>query len=139
MKPPVLRCRHVTKRYGKFTALQDLSLEVYEGEIFALLGPNGAGKSTLIHCITGLAKQSEGSIEVLGFDTMRDFRTTRRLVGLVPQEINYDPFFTPLESLMIQMGLMGVEPNRERAESLLKTFALDEKSETLTPARSRAA
>ena len=64
MKPPVLRCRHVTKRYGKFTALQDLSLEVYEGEIFALLGPNGAGKSTLIHCITGLAKQSSGSISV---------------------------------------------------------------------------
>jgi ABC-2 type transport system ATP-binding protein len=132
MKPPVLRCRHVTKRYGKFTALQDLSLEVYEGEIFALLGPNGAGKSTLIHCITGLAKQSQGSIEVLGFDTVRDFRTTRRLVGLVPQEISYDPFFTPLESLMIQMGLMGVEPNRERAESLLTTFALDEKRDAYT-------
>jgi len=132
MKPPVLRCRHVTKRYGKFTALEDLSLEVYEGEIFALLGPNGAGKSTLIHCITGLAKQSKGSIEVLGFDTMRDFRTTRRLVGLVPQEISYDPFFTPLESLMIQMGLMGVEPNRQRAEDLLKTFALDEKRDAYT-------
>ena len=132
MKPPVLRCRHVTKRYGKLTALQDLSLEVYEGEIFALLGPNGAGKSTLIHCITGLAKQSKGRIDVLGFDTMRDFRTTRRLVGLVPQEINYDPFFTPLESLMIQMGLMGVEPNRERAESLLQTFALDEKRDAYT-------
>ncbi|MBW1876424.1 MAG: ABC transporter ATP-binding protein [Deltaproteobacteria bacterium] len=128
----MLRCRHVTKRYGKFTALQDLSLEVYEGEIFALLGPNGAGKSTLIHCITGLAKQSEGSIEVLGFDTLHDFRTTRRLVGLVPQEITYDPFFTPLESLMIQMGLMGVEPNRVRAENLLKTFALDEKRDAYT-------
>ncbi|UCF48049.1 MAG: ABC transporter ATP-binding protein [Myxococcales bacterium] len=132
MKPPVLRCRHVKKRYGTFTALEDLSLEVYEGEIFALLGPNGAGKSTLIHCITGLAKQSEGSIEVLGFDTVHDFRTTRRLVGLVPQEINYDPFFTPLESLMIQMGLMGVEPSRERAETLLKTFALDEKRDAYT-------
>jgi ABC-2 type transport system ATP-binding protein len=132
MKPPVLRCRHVAKRYGKLTALRDLSLEVYEGEIFALLGPNGAGKSTLIHCITGLAKQSEGSIEVLGFDTIADFRTTRRLVGLVPQEINYDPFFTPLESLMIQMGLMGVKPNRERAESLLRTFALEEKRDADT-------
>ncbi|MGB8329184.1 MAG: ABC transporter ATP-binding protein [Polyangiales bacterium] len=132
MKPPVLRCRHVTKEYGKFTALSDLSLEVYEGEIFALLGPNGAGKSTLIHCITGLARQTEGSIEVLGFDNVRDFRTTRRLVGLVPQEINYDPFFTPLESLMIQMGLMGVEPDRERAEGLLKTFSLDEKRDAYT-------
>jgi len=132
MKPPVLCCRHVTKRYGKFTALQDLSLEVYEGEIFALLGPNGAGKSTLIHCITGLAKQSEGSIEVLGFDTVNDFRTTRRLVGLVPQEIGFDPFFTPLESLMIQMGLMGVEPNRSRAECLLETFALSDKRDAYT-------
>jgi len=132
MKPPVLRCDHVTKRYGHFVALNDVSLDVYEGEIFALLGPNGAGKTTLIHCITGLAKQSEGSIEVLGFDTVRDFRTTRRLVGLVPQEINYDPFFTPLEGLMIQMGLMGVEPNRERAENLLRTFSLDEKRDAYT-------
>ena len=132
MKPPVLRCRHVGKRYGKFTALRDLSLEVYEGEIFALLGPNGAGKSTLIHCITGLAKQTQGSIEVLGFDTVEDFRTTRRLVGLVPQEINYDPFFTPIESLTIQMGLMGVKPSRERAEALLRTFSLDEKRDAYT-------
>jgi len=132
MKPPVLCCRHVTKRYGTLTALDDLSLEVYEGEIFALLGPNGAGKSTLIHCITGLARQTKGSIEVLGFDTIRDFRTTRRLVGLVPQEINYDPFFTPLESLLIQMGLMGIEPSRERAEDLLKTFSLEEKRDAYT-------
>jgi len=132
MKPSVLRCNHVTKRYGDFTALEDLSLEVYEGEIFALLGPNGAGKSTLIHCITGVSKQSEGTIEVLGFDTLRDFRTTRRLVGLVPQEINYDPFFTPMESLMINMGLMGVEPDRERAEDLLRTFALEDKRDAYT-------
>ncbi|MDH3623025.1 MAG: ABC transporter ATP-binding protein [Myxococcales bacterium] len=132
MKPSVLRCSHVTKRYGDFTALEDLSLEVYEGEIFALLGPNGAGKSTLIHCITGVSKQSEGTIEVLGFDTLRDFRTTRRLVGLVPQEINYDPFFTPMENLMINMGLMGVEPDRERAEDLLRTFALEDKRDAYT-------
>ncbi|MEM7138280.1 MAG: ABC transporter ATP-binding protein [Myxococcota bacterium] len=132
MKPPVLRCNHVTKQYGTFTALEDLSLDVYEGEIFALLGPNGAGKSTLIHCITGMAKQTQGTIEVMGFDTVRDFRTTRRLVGLVPQEINYDPFFTPVESLMIQMGLMGVEPDRERAEALLRTFALDDKRNAYT-------
>ncbi|MGB5810242.1 MAG: ABC transporter ATP-binding protein [Polyangiales bacterium] len=132
MKPPVLRCNHVTKRYGEFAAVKDLSLEVYEGEIFALLGPNGAGKSTLIHCITGMAKQSEGTIEVLGFDTVDDFRTTRRLVGLVPQEINYDPFFTPMESLMIQMGLMGVEPDERRVEELLQTFALHDKRNAYT-------
>ena len=132
MGAPVLSCQHVTKRYGDFTAVDDLSLEVAEGEIFALLGPNGAGKSTLIHCITGMAKQTEGRIEVLGHDTVRDFRTTRKLVGLGPQEISYDPFFTPLESLMIKMGLMGTEPNREKAERLLKTFALDEKRDAYT-------
>ncbi|RLB45220.1 MAG: ABC transporter ATP-binding protein [Deltaproteobacteria bacterium] len=112
--------------------VEGLSARISDGTRLGLLGRNGAGKSTLIHCITGLAKQSEGSIEVLGFDTLHDFRTTRRLVGLVPQEITYDPFFTPLESLMIQMGLMGVEPNRVRAENLLKTFALDEKRDAYT-------
>ncbi len=132
MTAPVLHCDHVTKRYGDFTAVDDLSLDVYEGEIFALLGPNGAGKSTLIHCITGMARQTEGTIEVLGFDTIEDFRAARKLVGLVPQEINYDPFFTPIESLMIQMGLMGVEPDRDHAEALLRTFSLDDKQNAYT-------
>jgi ABC-2 type transport system ATP-binding protein len=132
MSAPVLTCERVSKLYDGFRALDDFSLEVRQGEILALLGPNGAGKSTLIHCITGMARQTEGHIAVMGFDTVRDFRTTRRLVGLVPQEINYDPFFTPLESLMIQMGLMGVRPDRQKAERLLKTFALDEKRDAYT-------
>ena len=132
MSAPVLSCQRVTKLYDGFPALHDFTLEVRKGEILALLGPNGAGKSTLIHCITGMARQTEGRIEVMGHDTVHDFRTTRRLVGLVPQEINYDPFFTPLESLMIQMGLMGVRPNRAKAEQLLKTFSLDEKRDAYT-------
>ena len=128
----MIKVDDVHKSFGKVHALRGISFDAPDGKITGLLGPNGAGKSTLIHCITGLAKQTKGSIEVLGFDTRRDFRTTRRLVGLVPQEINYNPFFTPLESLMIQMGLMGVEPSRERAEGLLKTFALDEKRDAYT-------
>ena len=131
-QPVILDCQHITKRYGDFTALSDLSLQVKRGEIFALLGPNGAGKSTLIHCITGLARQSEGTILVDGHNTIADYRKTRTTVGLVPQEISFDPFFTPFESLMLQMGLMGTKPNAERAEQLLATFSLSDKRDAYT-------
>ncbi|MGM0575367.1 MAG: ABC transporter ATP-binding protein [Myxococcota bacterium] len=119
-----LELRGVTKRFGGFTAVNGVDLSVRDGEIFALLGPNGAGKTTLISCIAGLSRHTSGDIRVFGHDTRRDFRTTRRLVGLVPQEINFDPFFTPLESLEIQMGFMGVEPDRDRCEELLRLFSL---------------
>lgn len=121
---PALRCEQVVKRFGDFVAVDHVDLAVRPGEIFALLGPNGAGKTTLIHCVTGLARQTSGTIEVFGTDTRKDFRKTRKLVGLVPQEINFDPFFTPIESLEIQMGLMGVRPDRAYCEQLLATFRL---------------
>lgn len=122
---PALECDRVVKRFGDFVAVDHVDLRVEQGEIFALLGPNGAGKTTLIHCVAGLARQTAGRIRVLGYDTLRDYRRTRRLVGLVPQEINFDPFFTPIESLQIQMGLMGVKPDAERCDQLLRTFRLD--------------
>ncbi len=130
--PPALRCENVVKRFGDFEAVGGVDLEVQPGEIFALLGPNGAGKTTLIGCITGLARQTSGRIEVFGHDVITDFRTTRTLVGLVPQEINFDPFFTPMESLGIQSGLMGVKPDPERALELLRTFALEDKKNAYT-------
>lgn len=114
----------VTKRFGDFVAVDDVSLRIEPGEIFALLGPNGAGKTTLISCITGLARATEGWITVFGHDVVRDFRAARRAVGLVPQEINFDPFFTPRESLLNQMGFMGCRPDPEWADHLLRTFAL---------------
>ena len=128
----ILECEHITKRYGDFVAVDDLSLQVNRGEIFALLGPNGAGKSTLIHCIAGLARQSEGTIKVDGNDTIADYRKTRVTVGLVPQEISFDPFFTPFESLMLQMGLMGTKPDKARVEELLATFSLSDKRDAYT-------
>jgi len=121
---PALRCTNVVKRFGDFTAVGDVTLEVQPGEIFALLGPNGAGKTTLIGCITGLGRATSGSIEVFGFDVQKDFRITRRLVGLVPQEINFDPFLSPYQSLLVQQGLMGRKPDPARADELLETFSL---------------
>ena len=121
---PALRCTTVVKRFGDFLAVDHVTLEVAPGEIFALLGPNGAGKTTLIGCITGLATATEGRIEVFGHDVLRDFRTTRRLVGLVPQEINFDPFLNPYQSLLMHQGLMGCRPDPKRAAELLKTFSL---------------
>ena len=122
-----LSLSHVTKRFGDFTAVDDVSLSVLPGEIFALLGPNGAGKTTLISSIAGVSRQSSGEIRVLGHDTIKDFRTTRRLIGLVPQEINFDPFFTPEESLMIQMGFMGLKPDPDRVTEVLRMVSLLDK------------
>ncbi len=118
--------QQVSKVFGDFRAVDGIDLKIEPGEIFALLGPNGAGKTTLISCIAGLAKQSSGTIEVFGYDTQKDFRKTRSLVGLVPQEVNFDPFFTPHESLMIQMGYMGVKPDAQWADKLLETFSLSD-------------
>lgn len=132
LDPCPLKIDGVVKRFGDFTAVDGVSLEVKPGEIFALLGPNGAGKTTLIRCVAGLARQTEGQISVFGYDTVRAFRQTRRLVGLVPQEINFDPFFTPHESLMIQMGLMGVEPDARYADALLELFALTDHRDAYT-------
>lgn len=132
MTLPALRCRGVVKRFGSFTALAGVDLEVQPGEIVALLGPNGAGKTTLIGCITGLSRPTAGRIEVFGYDVAADFRAARRLVGLVPQEINFDPFFTPREALAIKSGLMGVPPDPAHCDALLRTFALWDKRDAYT-------
>jgi len=129
---PALRIRGLVKRFGPTAAVDGVDLDVPPGEIFALLGPNGAGKTTLIHCVAGLARPGAGRIEVFGQDTVRAFRATRRLVGLVPQEIVFDPFFTPFEALVIQMGLMGVRPDPAYADELLRTFALSAQRDAYT-------
>jgi len=119
------------KRYATgVEALRGVSLQIEPGELFALLGPNGAGKSTLIHCTTGLAQPTGGSIRVFGHDAIDDYGDARQAVGLAPQEPNLDWFLTVQESLDYHAGYFGM-PKRERAErtaELLETFSLTEKA-----------
>ncbi|HET8883363.1 MAG TPA: ABC transporter ATP-binding protein [Solimonas sp.] len=102
-----IEIRGVRKRYGALEALRGVSFDIRPGEFFALLGPNGAGKSTLISIISGLVHATEGSVSVLGHDTVRDYRAARRLLGVVPQELVFDPFFKVRDMLRIQAGYYG--------------------------------
>jgi ABC-2 type transport system ATP-binding protein len=124
---PVVRLRNLTKRYGDFLALDRVDLDVMPGEILALLGPNGAGKTTLISIVSGLVRATAGKAEVLGRDVVTDYRFTRRSIGLVPQEINFDPFFTVEETLRIQAGYFGVRLPDERLEEILAALELGAK------------
>ncbi|MEX2381795.1 MAG: ABC transporter ATP-binding protein [Opitutales bacterium] len=130
----LLSIRNLTKRYGDLVAVNDVSLNIRPGEIFALLGANGAGKTTLIGCTTGLISRFEGEIRVAGYDVKRDYRTARQLVGLVPQELNFDGFFRTGELLRYQGGYFGAAAGvvRQRREHLLQSFALKEKEEANT-------
>src|SRR5437764_10023877 len=131
-KTPAVRLRSATKRYGNFTALDGVSLDIRRGEVFGLLGPNGAGKTTLISLVAGTARPTAGRVEVLGHDVLTDYRITRRAVGLVPQEINFDPFFTVEETLQFQAGYFGVRLTRERSDEILKNLGLLDKREANT-------
>ena len=109
MDEPAIRIESLSKTYadGKL-ALDDVSFDVPRGQIFGLLGPNGAGKSTLINILAGLVVKTGGSITIWGFDIDQHPRNSKRSIGVVPQEIIFDPFFTPRETLEIQAGLYGI-------------------------------
>ena len=98
----------VEKRFGSFVALAGISLSIAEGEFFALLGPNGAGKTTLISALAGLTRASAGTLSVMGHDVVADYRAARRALGIVPQEIVFDPFFSVRETLRFQAGYFGI-------------------------------
>lgn len=125
---PLLSIKNLSKSYGSLQALSDLSLEIPPGEIFALLGPNGAGKTTLIGCICGLIQKYQGEIQVAGYDVRRDYSLTRQVVGVVPQELNFDAFCNARQTLIYQGGLFGRRRARERADDLLRIFALTDKA-----------
>lgn len=108
-------------------ALKGVSLDVPEGGVFGLLGPNGAGKSTLINIMAGMVMKSSGTIRIWGHDIDRDHRNAKRSIGIVPQEIVFDPFFTPFEVLEIQAGLYGIPQALRRSEQLLRAVHLADK------------
>src|SRR5258706_11819826 len=127
--PAVLDIERLTKRYRDVTALEDATLSIEAGEIFALLGPNGAGKTTLIGCVCGLVKKTSGTVKLFGTDVELDPVGPRYHVGLVPQEINFDPFFTVRESLEIQLGYYGRPRDPKRVSELLEALKLTEKAD----------
>src|SRR6478672_2627860 len=125
-----LDIKDLEKRYPTgVEALRGVSIDVAEGELFGLLGPNGAGKSTLIHCTTGLAQPTGGSIEIFGNDAIDNYAEARQAVGLAPQEANIDWFLTAEETLDYHAGYFGMprKERRERTKELLETFSLTEK------------
>lgn len=132
--PAAISIRNLVKRYapsgsepGKL-ALDDVSFDVPQGQIFGLLGPNGAGKSTLINTLAGLVMKTSGTAEIWGFDIDRDSRNAKRAIGIVPQEIVFDPFFTPFEVLENQAGLYGVPKAARRSLELLAEVHLSDKA-----------
>ena len=111
-----------------FLALDRVSLDIEEGEFFGLLGPNGAGKTTMISILAGLARASTGSVRVLGQDVQRDFAIARRSLGVVPQELVFDPFFNVREALRLQSGYFGVKNNDAWIDELLHSLGLEDKA-----------
>jgi ABC-2 type transport system ATP-binding protein len=121
----VISIRDLCKVYADgFEALKDITLDIKEGEIFALLGPNGAGKTTLINIICGIVNASSGQVMVAGHDTVRDFRATRSLIGLVPQELTTETFESVLATLTFSRGLYGKRPNPEHLQQVLQSMSL---------------
>ncbi len=120
---------HVSKHFGDFTALNDISFRVEEGDFFALLGPNGAGKTTLISILAGLSKASQGRTTVMGYDVSSDYRQARRAVGIVPQELVFDPFFTVRETLQFQSGYFGLKNNGAWIDDILENLGLTSKAD----------
>jgi ABC-2 type transport system ATP-binding protein len=125
-----LKIDHLVKRYGDFTAVNDISFDVPEGEFFGLLGPNGAGKTTTINSTVGLSTLTAGSIELFGLDVTRDWRAARRMVGLSPQEYNFDRYLNIRDILIYQAGYYGMRGKAvaDRADDLLERFDLTSKA-----------
>jgi len=117
-----------TKKMSAKTALDGINLDIPRGSIFGLLGPNGAGKSTLINILAGLVQKSSGTVNVWGFDQDKNPRQSRAAIGVMPQELNLDPFFTPGASLDMQAGLYGVPKHQRKTNEILRLIGLEDKA-----------
>jgi ABC-2 type transport system ATP-binding protein len=127
MPAAALKIRNLRKVYRRGNvAVEDLSLTIEEGDFFGFLGPNGAGKSTTIHCVTGIATPTSGTIEIFGLDAVKQYREARRLVGLCPQEFNVDPFATPGQIVDWAGGYFGMNAaqRKARVDYLMERFEL---------------
>ncbi|MFW9594168.1 MAG: ABC transporter ATP-binding protein [Macromonas sp.] len=129
---PAVSFHNVSKTYatarGEFQALKGVSFDIESGEFFGLLGPNGAGKTTLISILAGLSRASGGSVTVQGFDVQADYAQARRHLGVVPQELVFDPFFTVREALRFQSGYFGIRHNDDWIDELLAGLGLSDKA-----------
>jgi len=129
---PVLTVENLNKTYDDgFQALKDINLEINEGEIFALLGPNGAGKTTLINIICGIVNATSGCVAVNGYDHIADFRHTRSLIGLVPQELTNETFESVFATAAFSRGLFGRPPDPAYLEKVLRSLSLWEKKDNI--------
>ena len=139
MNKIALSSENLTKVYSKSNklkeevlALKNLSLEVKQGEIFGLLGPNGAGKTTFINILAGTVMKSSGKVTVWGYDLDKNPRQVRASIGIVPQEVNFDPFFSPKKLLELQAGFYGVKKEDRITDSILETVSLDKQANAYT-------
>ena len=119
---------HLSKRYGNLLALNDVSLQVQEGEFFGLLGPNGAGKTTLISILAGLCRPDQGEALIMGTNVQNHFLEARRMLGVVPQELVFDPFFTVRETLQFQSGYFGIRNNSDWIDEIMANLDLTSKA-----------
>jgi ABC-2 type transport system ATP-binding protein len=129
---PAVRLRGLEKHFPRVHALRGIDLDIEQGEFFALLGPNGAGKTTLISILAGLTRASAGKAEIMGFDVTAQYRDARRSLGVVPQELVYDPFFTVRETLRLQSGYFGLRRNDDWIDELLANLGLTDKADAYT-------
>ncbi len=129
---PIVSIRNLTKAYSNgFQALKGVNLDIEQGEILALLGPNGAGKTTMISIVCGIVNPSGGEVKVAGHDVVRDFHQTRRLIGLVPQELTTDQFETVWNTVVFSRGLHGCKPDPAYIERILKDLSLWDKRDNM--------
>ena len=129
---PAVSFQNVSKTYpstrGPLRALDGVSFQIEQGEFFGLLGPNGAGKTTLISILAGLARATGGTVQVMGHDVLADYAAARKALGIVPQELVFDPFFSVVETLRIQSGYFGVKNNQPWIDELLSALGLTDKA-----------
>jgi ABC-2 type transport system ATP-binding protein len=124
-----IQIKQVFKRFGSLQALAGIDLDIEEGEFFGLLGPNGAGKTTLISVLAGLARADSGTARIMGHDVVTDYRNARRALGMVPQELVFDPFFTVRETLRIQSGYFGLRANDAWIDEVMASLDLTAKAD----------